>query len=128
MRFIARLIIPVITLIIMPVTLFAALGVKIDLNVYSPIFMGVMFVVIGNYLPKTKQNYTMGIKLPWTLNSEENWNKTHRLGGYVWVIGGICIILTSGLNEYSYPLSMTILLLLVIIPAVYSYLLYKKGI
>ena len=51
--------------------------------------MGLVFIIIGNYLPKCKQNYTVGIKLPWTLNSEENWNKTHRLAGYVFMLCGI---------------------------------------
>ncbi len=116
------------SLILVPVTLFIALGVEINLNVYAPIVLGLILIIMGNYMPKTKQNYTLGIRLPWTLNSEENWNKTHRLAGYVWIIGGICIILSSWLNIYSYFTSMVILISLVITPTVYSYLLYKKGI
>ena len=128
LRFLLKWLIPVMSLILVPVTLFIALGVEINLNVYAPIILGLLFIILGNYLPKTKQNYTMGIKLPWTFNSEENWNKTHRLAGYVWIIGGICIILSSWLNIYSYYASMAILILLVIIPAIYSYLLYRNGI
>jgi len=128
LRFLLKWLVPVMSLILVPVTLFISLGVEINLNLYAPIFLGLMFIILGNYLPKTKQNYTMGIKLPWTFNSEKNWNKTHRLAGYVWIIGGICIILSSWLNIYSYFTSMVILITLIIIPTVYSYLLYKKGI
>ena len=128
LRFLLKWLIPVMSLILVPVTLFIALGVEINLNVYAPIILGLLFIILGNYLPKTKQNYTMGIKLPWTFNSEENWNKTHRLAGYVWIIGGICIILSSWLNFYNYIAIMAILILLIVIPAIYSYLLYKKGI
>lgn len=125
---IAMWLIPGMSLILVPMMLFIALGVNINMSAYMQLILGISFMIIGNYLPKTKQNYTMGIKLPWTLNSEENWNKTHRLGGYVWLIGGICLILISWLRVYSFTISMIILPILVIIPTVYSYLLYKKGI
>lgn len=128
LRFLLKWLIPVMSLILVPVTLFIALGVEINLNVYMPIFLGVILIIMGNYMPKTKQNYTLGIRLPWTLNSEENWNKTHRLAGYVWMIGGICIILSSWLNIHGFFISMVILTVLLIIPYIYSYLLYKKGI
>ena len=123
-----RWLIPAISLILVPITMFIALGAEIDLTLYMPTILGLTFIIVGNYLPKTKQNYTMGIKLPWTFNSEENWNKTHRLAGYVWFVGGICIIISSWLSINSFIISMVILSLLVIIPTIYSYLLYKKGI
>lgn len=128
LKLLLKWLIPVMSLIIVPVTLFMALGVEINLNLYAPVFLGILITIIGNYLPKTKQNYTLGIRLPWTLDNEENWNKTHRVAGYLWTVGGIGIILSSWFNVYSYVLSMIILIVLVIIPALYSYLLYKKGI
>ena len=123
-----RWLIPAISLILVPITLFIALGAEIDITLYMPTFVGLIFIIVGNYLPKTKQNYTLGIKLPWTFNSEENWNKTHRLAGYVWFIGGICIILSSWLSVHRFIISIVILLVLVTVPTVYSYILYKKGI
>ena len=62
------------------------------------VMVGIVFLVVGNYLPKTKQNYTVGIRLPWTLDSEENWNKTHRLAGRLWVLGGTIILLNGFLS------------------------------
>ncbi len=128
LKFMLKWLIPVMSLVLVPVTLLIALGVEINLSVYAPIFTGILVTIMGNYLPKTKQNYTLGIRLPWTLNSEENWNKTHRIAGYIWTVGGLCIILTSILNIFSYILSMGILVILVIVPMMYSYMLYKKGI
>lgn len=87
-------------------------------------FMGLLFVIIGNYLPKIKQNHYLGIKLPWTYASEENWNKTHRFGGKVWVVGGIIILLNIFLKvKY---LEFVILFAMVLIPTVYSYLYSRK--
>ena len=79
---------PVLSILLMYMMVGSALGMEIDVNAILPVFLGVMFVVIGNYLPKCKQSYTVGIKIPWTLNSEENWNKTHRFAGPCWVEGG----------------------------------------
>jgi len=104
-----------------------AFGMSFSLTRLMPALLGLMFVVVGNYLPKCKQNYTLGIKLPWTLGSEENWNCTHRLGGKVWFIGGLLIILSVFLPENITPaFFISVLLLLVAIPTVYSYCFYKK--
>lgn len=56
------------------------------------ILVGAVFIIVGNYLPKNKQNYSVGIKLPWTLDDEENWNKTNRLSGYLFIISGFVFI------------------------------------
>ena len=92
-----------------------------------PILIGLLFIVIGNYMPKTKQSYTMGIKLPWTLASEENWNRTHRLAGFLWVIGGVYFLAMTFIG-WSLVAFLIPLAVMVLVPAVYSYLLYRKGI
>ena len=89
-----------------------------------PVFMGVLFLVLGFILPKCKQNYTIGLKLPWTLHDEENWDKTHKLAGKLWIYGGI-IMAIAGLFNLTFVF-MTIIFLLIIIPTVYSYLLYRN--
>ena len=99
-----------------------------DLHVASiaPILIGVLFVIIGNYLPKCKQSYTIGIKLPWTLSSEENWNRTHRLAGRLWLVGGVGIMLTAVFGSFWILLAIT--LVMVLVPTVYSYILHSRGI
>lgn len=118
--------IPIVAIFCSGVTLADALGVDVKIALIAPMFMGLLFVIIGNYLPKMTQSYTVGIKLPWTLNSEENWNKTHRMAGFLWVIGGIAMIITGALGIGSSSIAV-ILFILVLVPVIYSYLLYRKN-
>ena len=118
--------IPVLSLLCSGLTLIAAMGIDVAIEIIIPAFVGVLFILIGNYLPKTKQSYTMGIKLPWTLDNEENWNKTHRLAGYIWVAGGIITVL-SALFGMKMWLLIIVLAVMVFAPAIYSYTLYVKS-
>jgi len=115
---------PVICLIMSLLVYAAALGYSLPIQTIMPLLVGIMFIVIGNWLPKCRQTYTMGIKLPWTYASEENWNATHRFGGKVWVAGGIVTIFTSFWG--SFWLLMITLAVMVIAPTVYSYLYYRN--
>ncbi len=115
---------PVIGLIITTLVYGAALGYDLKIEVIMPLLVGVMFIIVGNWLPKCRQTYTMGIKLPWTLASEENWNATHRFGGKVWVIGGIITMATALIGKIW--ILIIILAAMVILPTVYSYLYYRN--
>ena len=103
-----------------------ALGMDLNIDVIVGILVGAMFLLLGNYMSKSHQNYTVGIKLPWTLNSEENWNRTHRLAGKLWIFAGILFIGNIFFQNWQIPFVVTIAV--VIIPMIYSFLLYKKGI
>lgn len=85
------------------------------------IFMGVLFVIIGNLMPKVKQNYSLGIKIPPTLHDKENWYKTHRFAGKIWVIGGVIICLTAVFENIF--VFMAITLVIAFAPMVYSYVI-----
>ena len=122
----SKLAMPAIMLVVYTITVMVGLGRDVNVSVIIPVFVGLLFIAIGNYLPKTRRNYTMGIKLPWTLNSEENWRRTHRLGGICFVIIGLCLILSVFLK--SEIVFLVPLFLGSIIPAIYSYYLYTKGI
>lgn len=88
------------------------------------LFVGVLFVVLGNYMPKVKQNSFVGIKIPWTYADEENWNKTHRMAGKLWVIGGILMIINAFLKL---PwVELIVILLITLIPCIYSYLYSRR--
>ena len=89
---------------------------------------GLFFAIIGNYLPNLKPNYFAGLRLPWTLENEENWRKTHLLAGKLWFTGGlflavVCLFLPSIAAIVAFFAVMTII---VLIPCVYSYRLYKQ--
>ena len=118
---------PIISLFANGAIYAAALGLKFNVSVLAPLVVGLMFVVIGNYLPKCKQNYTVGIKIIWTLDSEENWNATHRFAGKVWVIGGVLLLLCAFLPAASIPyVLIPCLTLMVGAPILYSYLYYRR--
>ena len=119
-------IIPALSVVLCAVTYAAALGVDVPIEVVMPVLIGLIFAIIGNYLPKCKQSYTVGIKIPWTLNSEENWNRTHRFAGWLWTFCGIAIMLTGLLGGFWIFFGVT--LLMVLAPVLYSYLLFCKGI
>lgn len=117
-------IVPVISLLV-PVTVYGyALGLQINFSLYGMVFVGVAFIIIGNYLPKCRQNYTMGIKMPWTLSDEENWNHTHRMAGFLWVAGGF-VIMANAFLQWVW-LFLVVVLVMVLAPMIYSYLYYKK--
>lgn len=102
---------------------------KLNMGRYISGFLGLMFAVMGNYMPKIKQNYTFGVKTPWTLASENVWIKTHRICGILWMIGGIAIVLSAFLlpaTSHLFILMMGILAVTTIIPLVYSYVIFKK--
>ena len=119
-------IVPALSLLVSALTYSAALGKSLRVETIMPIFVGLLFLALGNYLPKCKQNYTVGIKIPWTLHSEENWNKTHRLAGWLWVGGGLFCLVAGFLGIFL--LTVPVLLVMAIVPIIYSYILYKKGV
>lgn len=102
----------------------AAMGLEFGVDVFIPGLIGLMFLVIGNYLPKCRQNSTLGIKLPWTFASEENWNKTHRLGGKVWTVCGLGMIVNVFVGQVW--LMLACIFSAILVPTVYSWLLYRK--
>ena len=89
------LLMPITSLEFCSATYAIALGRDVNISFLASIFLGIVFVLVGNYLPKCKQNYTIGIRIVWALENEENWNKTHRFAGKLWVIGGVVLLATA---------------------------------
>ncbi len=120
-------IVPLISLFANGMVYAIAFGKTFDITLLVPVLLGIMFVFIGNYLPKIKQNRTLGIKVRWAMDNAENWNKTHRLGGKVWVISGLMMLFSVFLpKEAVVPVAVGAILLATILPIVYSYCIYKK--
>lgn len=117
-------IIPVVSLLANGATIFYGLGWNIDISMICSIFVGCVLIILGNYLSKNRQNYTVGIKLPWTLYSEENWDKTHRMASKLWVIGGVLFIANAFIRNTIFLL--IVIAVLVIAPMMYSFILYQK--
>lgn len=121
-------IVPVIAVVVCGVIYAQAMGITLNVDTIALVLMGVAFLVIGNYLPKCKQNWTIGIKLPWTLKSEANWNATHRLAGKLWMAGGVLFLLCVFMPKNMLAVALLVILpLMVVVPLVYSYLYSKKA-
>jgi len=87
------------------------------------LLIGGLFIALGNYFQAIKPNYFIGIKTPWTLESEQVWRKTHRLGGRIWIAGGLLMIVLSffpdsGIRQV---LFLAIVAVLVLVPIIYSF-------
>lgn len=123
---ISRWTIAILTLFIVPFSLLIALGQPFRVERIIPLFVSVLLLVVGNYLPKIKQNYTIGIKLPWTLADEENWKKTHRLAGWVWTFFSLLFILVIILDFFVVWIFFLGITVMVLSPLVYSFLLAQK--
>ena len=100
------------------------LGYKFNSTIIGSTLISIMFIIIGNYMPKCRQNYTIGIKLPWTLHDEENWNHTHRMAGYLWICGGL-LMLANIFLKWNW-LVPVVFIVAVLVPTIYSYLYYRK--
>jgi uncharacterized membrane protein len=121
----------VLSVVMFPTMLFIALGYDIPVVMIGASLVGVVLIICGNYLPKSRQNYTVGIKLPWTLSDVNNWNKTHLMAGRLWIAGGLVMIVSAFLLTGN-PLVFLILIVAVIIvivllPAAYSYFLFVSS-
>ena len=119
--------IPVLSLLVNSMTYATALGVALDMITLLLLFTGLLFAVIGNYLPKCKQSYTIGIKISWTLNSEANWHATHRLAGRFWTVCGVLMMIVAFLPAtVALICSLALMIVMIAVPMVYSYRFYKK--
>lgn len=104
-----------------------ALGVKFSPILWTMVPLGLLFALIGNYLPKTRMNYTIGIKVAWAYTSDENWNATHRFAGKLWVIGGILMALSGFLPHlWAIGAMFCVIAVLCILPIIYSWRFYAK--
>ena len=120
-------IIPVLSVFTAGVTYSTALGKTFRESDWSLAFLGLIFVIVGNYLPKTKQNHTIGIKIKWTLADEETWNATHRLAGKLWVVGGLLMMACVFLPVALFPwVLVAAIAFMAVIPVVHARWYYKQ--
>ena len=105
-----------------------ALGADVDVTRLVLISVGLVFVVIGNYLPTVRPNYFVGIRTPWTLASDLSWVRTHRVGGRLFVLEGLVLIVFGLLGARAQMLAVGVIGAIVVLLAVvfaYSYRVWK---
>jgi uncharacterized membrane protein len=109
------------------VVLASALGYPVAIQRWLPFTMGAFFIVLGNLLPRVRPNWFFGIRTPWTLSSDRVWEKTHRLGGYLFVILGIIILLAGGIaSRMMMPAFGALIGITALTLVVYSYVEWKR--
>ncbi len=91
--------------------------------------LGITFAISGWYMPKIHQNYFAGFKLPWTLENIDNWNETHKVAGKIWIYGGIIQAIGTFVlpSVAAFILFLATTLIMVIIPSIFSYRMFKRG-
>lgn len=114
-------------LLVQLITTAVCLGIDVQVQIVLPILIGILFIYIGNMMPKFKHNYFVGIKTPWTLADPEIWFQTHRFSGKIWCAGGFFIILSAFLpSPFNLGVLLAAILLLCFVPIIYSYYIYRK--
>lgn len=117
---------PVLSMLCCGMVYSIALGKEVNVLLLMPLTFGIGFIAVGNYMPKIKQNSTLGLRIRWTLCNEENWNRTHRFSGKVSVVCGVVALLSALLpNGWMFALLAAALLAVIIVPVFYSYSIYK---
>ncbi len=105
----------------------AGLGFSIKIDRLMPLGIGLLFVFLGNFLTRVEPNWFVGIRTPWTLSSDTVWRRTHRTGGWVFVIGGLVLASTALLPRAAFlPLLIATIVVMPAIPIVQSYVLWKR--
>lgn len=92
------------------------------------LMLGVLYLILGNYFKTIKANYFIGIRTPWTLENETVWKETHKLGGKMWFVGGILIVLCSLILDEKLNMALFLIItgIITVVPVTYSYLIFKK--
>lgn len=106
----------------------SALGLPVDHTQVITWGLGALFVIIGNLLPKTRLNYLMGIRTPWTLSDERVWDRTHRFAGPLFVVAGVAAVAAGFLPQpaWRFGVMMVFILAPVAISVVYSWRVSKR--
>ena len=103
------------------------MGYLVQIDRLLPLGVGLLFAILGNSLTRIEPNWFIGIRTPWTLSSDAVWRKTHRTGGWLFVIGGIVIATGAFAPRGAFvPLFVATVLVVAGIPVVQSYVLWKR--
>jgi len=105
--------------------LLAGIGAPVPMNRAIHAGTGLLFIVLGNFMGKLTKNFFVGIRTPWTLASDEVWLRTHRLGGKLFVLAGLGLLVSGLLGGGVIPLLVAVGVAGGI-PAIYSYVLYRR--
>ncbi|GAB6933962.1 SdpI family protein [Calditerricola satsumensis] len=102
-------------------------GWSVDVSVVLPLLIGLLFLFLGNEMPRFRQNFFLGIRTPWTVSDEEVWRQTHRVGGRVFVVGGALMMAASFLPApHRFAVFLAAAVASSVIPVVLSFVYYRR--
>jgi uncharacterized membrane protein len=108
----------------------AGLGWPVSMERVTPLRVGGMFILLGNVLPRARPNWWFGIRTPWTLTNDRVWERTHRLGGYLFVGAGLLLVLAAllpgAMADVAVPVIVGAVVVAAVVPLVYSYFAWKQ--
>jgi uncharacterized membrane protein len=107
-------------------TFATAFHIAVDTSLITSLAISVLFIFIGNYMGKLRRNFWAGIRTPWTITNETVWERTHRFGGWLFVIGGLVDVVLSFIPSMRYYGVLGVVLLMVFGSTVYSYIIYQR--
>lgn len=104
-----------------------AIGYDVPFGSIDPLVVGIIFMILGNYMPQVRSNFFIGIRTPWTLSSDEVWKKTHRAASKIFFFGGLAMILATFVPGYwKEAVLFSVIAFTVIAPYIYSYVLFNR--
>lgn len=109
------------------ITLLFNLGYNVDVALYVPFTMGILFAIMGNYMGQFRHNYFVGIRNPWTLANETVWRKTHRIGGRMFMASGVLTSLSCFISPFAAFITLTSSMGFVVVgTSIYSYVVFRQ--
>ncbi|HET6586304.1 MAG TPA: SdpI family protein [Oleiagrimonas sp.] len=119
------LVVQAFMLVVGVTVLLAGAGYAVPVPLIAMLAVGVLLMVLGNYMGKLRKNFFMGIRTPWTLASDAVWERTHRLGGWTFMLGGVVLIVGALAGGMLWPVIVAVVIAAVI-PMVYSFVIYRR--
>lgn len=124
---ITAVILNLVSLLIIATTFKSTISPEFNSTRITSLFMGVIFIITGNYMPKIRRNGTIGIRTPWTINNDEVWYKANRFGGKLTLVSGVVMIVMALLfNKLTFVPLLVIVFLVLLITTIYSYIVARN--
>ena len=117
---------PVMSIMVSTLTYATALGYEVNVPFLTIMMVGIIYIVLGNYLPKARQNHFFGTRVKWTMESKKNWEHSNRFSAKIMIVLGLIYIICAVLWVFT-EMKMLIVVLIfgTLIGAIFAMILYS---